>query len=134
MSGFVLLLEMIGDFRMVYFDITDQSSQKPAGLKLLSRKGRNEPVDSVQDRWSIRWICDLFRVLLFEAVVLLPEVLGKYGHGSGRYMEGAERAPESLKSRDDLGILSVSATLKITKRNDFDQIKESNRFWSPRFI
>ena len=35
MPWFMGLLEMCGDFRMGRVDITDQSSQKPAGLKIL---------------------------------------------------------------------------------------------------
>lgn len=49
-------------------------------------------------------------------------------------MERAEYAPESLKSGDDLGILSVSTSFKITKRNDFDEIKECDGLQSPRFV
>jgi hypothetical protein len=35
-SRFMFLLEMRGDLRVVRFDITDQPSQKPAGLKIVS--------------------------------------------------------------------------------------------------
>lgn len=35
-SRFMFLLEMCGDLRMVRFDIPDQPSKKPAGLKILS--------------------------------------------------------------------------------------------------
>ena len=49
-------------------------------------------------------------------------------------MEGAECAPEGLKRRDHFGILSVTPSLKITKRNDFNQIKEGNGFLSARFV
>lgn len=49
-------------------------------------------------------------------------------------MERAECAPEGLKGRDYLGILPVPATFKITKRNDFNQIKEGNGLLSPRLV
>jgi hypothetical protein len=61
-------------------------------------------------------------------------MFGKYRHGSGRYMERAECAPEGLKGRDDFGILPVPAPFKITKRNDFNQIKEGNGLLSPRLV
>ena len=35
-SRFMFLLEMCSDFRMVRFDIPDQPSKKPAGLKIIS--------------------------------------------------------------------------------------------------
>lgn len=35
-SWLVLLLEMIGNFRMVRFDIADQPSEKSIGLEILS--------------------------------------------------------------------------------------------------
>ena len=49
-------------------------------------------------------------------------------------MQGAECAPESLKGRDDLGILSVSASFKIAERDDFDQVEQRDRFLPSRFI
>jgi hypothetical protein len=35
-SRLMLLLQVIGDLRMMRFDIPDQPSKKPAGLKILS--------------------------------------------------------------------------------------------------
>ncbi len=79
-------------------------------------------------------VCNLIRILLFEAFIFLPEMFGKYRHGSGRYMERAECAPEGLKRCDDLGILPVPAFFEIAKRDDFNQIKEGNRLLSSCFV
>jgi len=49
-------------------------------------------------------------------------------------MERAECAPEGLEGRDYFGILPVPAPFKITKRNDFNQIKEGNGLLSPRLV
>jgi len=49
-------------------------------------------------------------------------------------MQRAECATESLKSRNDLGVLSISASFKIAERDDFDQVEQRDGFVSPRFI
>ena len=49
-------------------------------------------------------------------------------------MQRAERATESLKSRNDFGVLPISTPFKIAERNDFDQIEQRDRLLPSRFV
>ena len=47
-------------------------------------------------------------------------------HRCGRHMEGAERSSQGLQCRHDFRILSVAASLEVTKDHHFDEIEQGH--------